>query len=403
MGTALNIQAWSTTPGNNGNSDSSINFAEGMLSSAVNDSARAMMAAIKNYSLDNGGALAAGGSANALTVSTNEGLSAGQLTNGLSLIVQAASTNTSTSVTFAPDGLTAQAIKRADGSALALGSIRANQFLFLAYNSGTSEWWALNIPPMSSVAAGGLTRGQLWGCQLSNSGGGTTAIDIGGGAARDSTDTDTLFMSTALTGKVIANAWSVGNGGGFLDTGAVANATYHVYLIKRIDTGVVDAIASLSASAPTLPANYTLYRRIGSIMRLSGRIEPFAQRGDEFWWTNVTHLDVASTNPGTSAVAATLTTPAGVEMMAKVFVDITNATSAAIYALVRSGIDTDRAPSSGDANVIAGLATGVKGTGHLSVKTDTNSTIQYRLSASGASDSINIWTLGWTDFRGRLY
>src|SRR5581483_929483 len=103
MGTSLNPQAWSTTPGNNGNSDSSINFAEGMVASAVDDSARGLMAAIKNYVLDNGGALVAGGSPNALTVTTRQNLSAGQLTGGLELTVQAASTNTSATVTLAPD------------------------------------------------------------------------------------------------------------------------------------------------------------------------------------------------------------------------------------------------------------------------------------------------------------
>ena len=46
---------------------------------------------------------------------------------------------------------------------------------------------------------------------------------------------------------------------------AIANTDYYVYLIKRVDTDVVDAIFSASATAPTLPTNYTLFRRIGSI------------------------------------------------------------------------------------------------------------------------------------------
>ena len=55
-----------------------------------------------------------------------------------------------------------------------------------------------------------------------------------------------------------------------MDTGSVANNTwYHVHLIKRPVTGVVDVLFSLSATAPTLPTSYTIFRRIGS-MRTDG-------------------------------------------------------------------------------------------------------------------------------------
>lgn len=151
MGTTENESAWSVTAATNANADSNINWAEGMDPGAVNNSARSMMAARAKARLDQSGGLTAGGSANALTATTNQVLSSGQLTGGLRLCLKAASANTSTSVTFAPDGLTAQAIKRADGSALAVGSIQAGMFLDLVYNSGSSEWWAANIPPNASA------------------------------------------------------------------------------------------------------------------------------------------------------------------------------------------------------------------------------------------------------------
>src|SRR5581483_3995366 len=76
-------------------------------------------------------------------------------------------------------------------------------------------------------------------------------------------------------------------GNGSLDTGSIANNTwYHAYLIERTDTGAVDVLVSLSASAPTMPASYTKKRRIGSMKTNgSGQWTAFTQNGDEFLWT----------------------------------------------------------------------------------------------------------------------
>ena len=61
--------------------------------------------------------------------------------------------------------------------------------------------------------------------------------------------------------------WTLGTGNGCLDTGTVAASTwYSVFVIERIDTAVVDVLCSTSATAPTMPTNYTRKRRIGSIL-----------------------------------------------------------------------------------------------------------------------------------------
>jgi hypothetical protein len=79
----------------------------------------------------------------------------------------------------------------------------------------------------------------------------------------------------------------LGTAAGALDTGAIANSTwYHVWLIERVDTGVVDVLFSLSATAPTMPANYTRKRRIGSMK--DGRFRALGYRSPklatEFLW-----------------------------------------------------------------------------------------------------------------------
>lgn len=95
-------------------------------------------------------------------------------------------------------------------------------------------------------------------------------IDISAGEAA-STETNPVLMvlSTTITKRLDA-AWAVGSGNGGLDTGTVGNSTYYIWLIQRLDTGVVDALFSLSSTAPTMPANYTAKRVIGYVQRSGG-------------------------------------------------------------------------------------------------------------------------------------
>ena len=62
---------WSTTAGLNGNSDPTINFAEGQAPSSLNDSARALMAAVAVNIKDTNGQITSGGTIAALTLTTN--------------------------------------------------------------------------------------------------------------------------------------------------------------------------------------------------------------------------------------------------------------------------------------------------------------------------------------------
>lgn len=62
---------WSTTAGSNDAADPSINWREGMAPSAVNDSARAMMAVIAVNNKDTSGQITSAGTSSALTLATN--------------------------------------------------------------------------------------------------------------------------------------------------------------------------------------------------------------------------------------------------------------------------------------------------------------------------------------------
>jgi hypothetical protein len=80
------------------------------------------------------------------------------------------------------------------------------------------------------------------------------------------------MMTLAAAINKTTAAWAVGGGNGALDTGAIAaNTWYNVHLIKRADTGFTDVLLSTSATAPKLPTNYTLFRRIGWSRRIRRR------------------------------------------------------------------------------------------------------------------------------------
>src|SRR5215813_12103906 len=66
----MTLYKWSQSQGSNGTADTTVNWAEGQAPSTVNDSARAMMAAIAKYRDDVTGAIVTGGTSTAYTVSS---------------------------------------------------------------------------------------------------------------------------------------------------------------------------------------------------------------------------------------------------------------------------------------------------------------------------------------------
>jgi hypothetical protein len=245
-----------------------------------------------------------------------------------------------------------------------------------------------------------VTRGQLAGLTMSTAGGSGT-MSIAAGQAADSTNTVLMFLGTAIN-KTTA-AWTVGSGNGGLDTSSIAASTwYHFHEIMRPDTGVVDVLFSLSATAPTLPANYTYFRRIGSgLTNGSSQWVAFIQDGDYFQWLTPVR-DVNVSTPGSSAVARTLTVPVGVNVIAVMNALLTTATSDGLY--LSDLATNDMAPSSSVAplaTVYAYDTAGTVETGQVEIRTNTSGQIRSRVGAGGSGSGLIIATLGWKDRRGR--
>jgi hypothetical protein len=201
------------------------------------------------------------------------------------------------------------------------------------------------------------------------------------------------------------SAWAVGTGNGSLDTGAIANdTTYHVYEIIRPDTGVVDILTSLSATAPTLPTNYTLFRRIGSLLTDgSAHWIKFSQKGDEFLWDTSPALDTNATNPGTGAVTRTLSVPTGVQVNALINVGLVAGVASNIAVLMSPLDVSNQAPAvtSPLGNMTVTLSAVTPSFVTLNVRTNTSAQVRSRVSFSDADTILTISTFGWIDRRGR--
>lgn len=247
----------------------------------------------------------------------------------------------------------------------------------------------------------GLMRGHLAGLTLSNNvGDATNDIDIAVGAAVASDQSEMMILSSALT-KQLDAAWAVGTNQGGLDTGAIANTTYHVWLIRRPDTGVVDVLFSASATAPTMPTNYTQKRRIGSIIRSGGAIVAFEQIGDFFRRTSAA-LDRNNTAAAASALL-TLSVPVGIV----VFPVLSHSLNAGVS--VDCNVQIGPA-GAGSANVsIARTLTGAGDTSDFVYgqpppiyATNTSAQLYFaQTNTTGTPTASILATLGWIDRRGR--
>lgn len=250
-----------------------------------------------------------------------------------------------------------------------------------------------------AVAAYGFPPGHLFGLTLSNNvADATNDIDVAVGAARDGADTANIRLSVAITKRLDA-AWEVGTNQGGLDTGAVGNGTYHLWLIKRPDTGVVDVLFSLSATAPTMPASYTLKRRIGAVIRSAGAILPFVQSGNAFELKSYV-LDVDVANLGATATSYALTVPTGISVEAEInFVCFKASSSPEVN--IYSPLRTDQAADNSAARVVNVTSSAVAGQGAGRLRITTNTSGQIRAVCTLSATTLRIATSGWIDTRGR--
>lgn len=235
----------------------------------------------------------------------------------------------------------------------------------------------------------------LSGLTLSTAGG-TGTMGIAAGSANDSTNARLMQLLSAYT-KTTAS-WAVGTGNGGLDTGAITGRWYHWYLIMNPSTGVVDVIFSASASAPTLPSGYTLYRRIGSAKTDGSNFWiAFTQSGDTFILS--TMVNDANAAVTTAASLVTLSSvPLGVKVDAQYRASYT-ITGASAAILLTSPDETDQAPNTGGPASLLNANNATQGSaGEFTTRVNTSQQIRVRTTSN---TTLNIFTKGWIDRRGK--
>lgn len=293
-------------------------------------------------------------------------------------------------------GTAANKVVQLDGTAK-LPAVDGSQLLNVTATNGavrydTAQTLAIGDQARSRQNIGADTLpGHLFGLVLSNNtSDATNGIDVSTGSAADDAGLFRMVLTSALTKKLNA-AWTVGTGNGGLDTGIVTNTTYHVWLIQRSDTGIVDALFSTSAASPTMPSNYDRKRRIGSIIRSGGSILAFTQSGDNFDFVN----EVEDASAATYAAVATdymvaLTVPAGISVRA-------------LLNIHGGGTAGNMAWGSVNQNLISSNSGSiVSNTQKIFAAIQTNSSRQVKTRTSNTAATYTIGTLGWIDTRGRL-
>ena len=131
---------WSHTGAANASADSTVNWAEGMAPSAVNDSARAMMARLAEWRDDISGTIVTSGTSTAYTLSTNQGFDNLADMNGAMIAFVPHVTNGAT-VTITVDGLTARPLRSAPGVELTSGVIVQGTPYVATYNNSDGAFY----------------------------------------------------------------------------------------------------------------------------------------------------------------------------------------------------------------------------------------------------------------------
>ncbi len=221
-------------------------------------------------------------------------------------------------------------------------------------------------------------------------------IDIAAGVAMDSTGVY-LLRGSALT-KQLDAAWAVGNNAGMRDTGAVSDNDWYLWIIGRSDTGVADYLASLSSTAPTMPANYDFKRLVGFMKRVAGANVAFttyetAGGGLDLLWNSPT-LDIDLANTLTTARRTDpVKVPTAFSTLAMLNVRIGDAGNALAYIYCPDAANLAPSTTAAPLNTIRQQSAGSAAYHYMEIRTSAAGLIAAR--ANTTVDDYSVVTLGF--------
>ncbi len=189
---------WSRTAANNATADTNAQFPEGMAPSAVNDSARALMASAAGFRDDISGAIATGGTSTAYTVTSYQVFDTLAHMSGNMIAFTPHTTNGDT-VTLNVDGLGGKPLRSAPSIELYAGTLVQGTPYVALYNNSDAVWYLQNFygNPYSCPLGGSLI---YFGATAPNS-----AFVLPYGQAISRTTYASLFT-------VLSTTYGIGNG-----------------------------------------------------------------------------------------------------------------------------------------------------------------------------------------------
>jgi microcystin-dependent protein len=128
------VYRWSDTAAPNGNSDPNINFLENQAPSSLNDSARALMAAVAQYRDDNAGSLVTTGTSTAYILATNSVFDTAAHLNGQMVMFVPHVTNGAGPVTMTLDSIANIPLRSAPNTELPSGVLIAGTPYGITFN-----------------------------------------------------------------------------------------------------------------------------------------------------------------------------------------------------------------------------------------------------------------------------
>jgi hypothetical protein len=138
----MSVNLWSQTAATNATIDPTVNFRENQAPSTVNNSARAMMAAVAKWRDDQSGNIATGGSSTAYTITSNQSLT--PLVDGYTVTARMHTTS-GASPTLNVDATGAKAIRTHTSTAVVTGALPGGSTHRFVYDSGDDCWYVANF------------------------------------------------------------------------------------------------------------------------------------------------------------------------------------------------------------------------------------------------------------------
>lgn len=285
-------------------------------------------------------------------------------------------------------------VKNIVGTGIAVTIIEGVRYK-LIYRDSSGDFEILQI------AIAKVPLGHISGLTLSNAADADHDITIAIGEAANSSGAAALILAASIT-KQIDAAWAAGDAAGGLFTGVVAiNTWYHVFLIRKDSDGTIDAGFDTSITAANIPAGYTAYRRIGSVLTDgSSNILNFTQFGDQFTWKDYQKDSTVVFNA--TGFDVTLSTPVGVRCEAKISVNVVANNTSDNKAHILSPDMNAPTLTDDTANVGSGTGNSVddpRGRGQIDVWTGLTSQVQTKANQTMSISIVS--TLGYKDLRGQ--